>query len=138
MKQTIRKILKEEQGLEQKFLNSIQKLQWILESNVNSKIITEVEIVEGFYHSSYNEPSGIIKVKSYEDNPDIGSFKSQLSRVDEEVQRVIGEYSFTRDGSLMKSGSERILCMPVNINWGQNNNYILNVEYYFSQDEYES
>lgn len=138
MKQTIRKILKEEQGLEQKFLNSIQKLQWILESNVNSKIITEVEIVEGSYHSRYNEPSGIIKVKSYEDNPDIGSFKAQLSRVDEEVQRVIGEYSFTRDGSLMKSGSERILCMPVNINWGQNNNYILNVEYYFSQDEYES
>jgi hypothetical protein len=138
MKQTIKKILKEEQGLEQKFLNSIQKLQWILESNVNPKIISEVEIVNGSYHSRYNEPSGIIKVKSYEDNPDIGAFKSQLSRVDEELQRVVGEYSFTREGSLIKSSFENIMCMPVNINWGSDNNYNLNVEYYFSQDEYES
>ncbi len=74
MKELIKNILKEneENNLEQRFRNSMQKLQYIFESSISSEI-DSVEISEIEFDPKYNQIQAKLTVKSLFEDNDFGS-----------------------------------------------------------------
>ncbi len=86
MKETIKNILKEEQEygeLEQRFRNSMQKLQYIFESNISSEI-DSVDISEIEFDPKYIQIRAKLTVKSYYEDHDFGSIGRHADTVVEE------------------------------------------------------
>ena len=109
MKELIKHILKEikmikeneelGQNLKEKFIRSAQKIAWILQSNVDSSLITNIEIANINYISRSNEIEGELLITSWCEDPDLFSFTDQLKIVDKEIGKVLINYTFSSNGS---------------------------------------
>jgi len=145
MKEIIKNILKEEQeysDLEQRFRNSMQKLQYIFESNVSSEI-DSVEISQIEFDPKYTEIQANLTVKSYYEDHDFGSLAKQIDRLEDEVYKIQGKYTFTENGGLIKRGPDNdwfMSCIPIGMKWqaGGDESFILTLDFWVRQDEYDA
>ena len=144
MKELIKNILKEneENNLEQRFINSMQKLQYIFESNVSSEI-DSVEISEIEFDPKYTEIQAILTVKSYYEDHDFGAIGRHADRIENEVYKINKQYTFTENGGLIRRRSDNdwhLGCMPIGMRWqaGGEESFVLTLEFWVSQDEYDA
>ena len=145
MKEIIKNILKEEQEygeLEQRFRNSMQKLQYIFESNISSEI-DSVEISEIEFDPKYTEIQAKITVKSYYDDHDFESIGRQITTVENEIYKINQQYTFTENGGLIRRGPDNdwmLGCMPIGMKWqaGGDESFILTLDFWVRQDEYDA
>ena len=144
MKKLIRNILKEneENNLEQRFKNSMQKLQYIFESNVSSDV-NSVEISEIQFHPRWSEIDAKLTIKSYFEDHDFGSLAKQIDRVEDEVYKIQGQYTFTENGGLIKRGPDNdwfMSCFPIGIKWqsGGDESFMLTLDFIIRQDEFDA
>jgi len=144
MKKLIKHILKEDEGnnLEQRFRNSMQKLQYIFESQVSSHI-DSVEISEIEFDPKYTEIQANLTVKSYYEDHDFGSLAKHIDRLEDEVYKIQGKYTFTENGGLIKRGPDNdwfMSCVPIGMKWqaGGDESFILTLDFWVRQDEYDA
>jgi hypothetical protein len=144
MKDIIKNILKEEQDgeLEQRFRNSMQKLQYIFESQVSSEI-DSVEISEIEFDPKYTEIQANLTVKSYYEDHDFGSLAKQIDRLEDEVYKIQEKYTFTENGGLIKRGPDNdwfMSCVPIGMKWqaGGDESFILILDFWVRQEEYDT
>lgn len=140
MEKTIKKILKEEgNGIESRFIKSAKKLGFILETEVNSNIITDVEINNIYYMPQTNEISGDIVITSWCEDPDLLEFTNQLKMVDKEMDKVLLNYQFSSNGSFNKKRGKynNLMWYFIGCEWMAEGDYILKMKYHFGQEEYE-
>jgi hypothetical protein len=144
MKELIKNILKEneENNLEKRFRSSMQKLQYIFESNVSSEI-DSVEISQIEFDPKYTEIQANLTVKSYYEDHDFGSLAKQIDRLEDEVYKIQGEYTFTENGGLIKRGPNNdwfMSCVPIGMKWqaGGDESFILTLDFWVRQDEYDA
>lgn len=137
MKKTIRKILKEEgEGLKGRFIKNMKSLEYLIQSNIKNDIIDELEFVDIEFYEKYKDISTTIKVKSFSEDPDFGSFTDQLNRIEDEMFRVIKNYEFLMNGKLNKvNGDSYFMMFPIKVNWESGNGDLL-IEFYLHQDDY--
>lgn len=140
MEKTIKKILKEEgNGIESRFIKSAKKLGFILETEVNSNIITDVEINNIYYMPQTNEISGDIVITSWCEDPDLLEFTNQLKMVDKEMDKVLLNYQFSSNGSFNKKRGKynNLMWYFIGCEWMAEGDYILKMKYHFGQEEYD-
>jgi len=145
MKDIIKNILKEEQEygeLEQRFRNSMQKLQYIFESNISSEI-DSVEISEIEFDPKYIQIRAKLTVKSYYEDHDFGSIGRHADSIESEVYKINQQYTFTENGGLIRRGSDNdwmLGCMPIGMKWqaGGEESFVLTLEFWVNQDEYDA
>ena len=144
MKDLIKNILKEneEQGLEQRFKNSMETLQYIFESQVSSEI-DSVEISEIEFDPKYRQIQGKLTVKSLFEDHDFGSIGRHADRVENEIYKINRQYTFTENGGLIRRGPDNdwtLGCMPIGMKWqaGGEESFVLTLEFWVSQDEYDA
>ena len=137
MENIIRKILKEEnEGLSERFLKNMKSLEYLVQSNIKNDIIDELEFVDIEFNEKWKDISASIKVKSYSEDPDFGSFTDQLNRVEDELFRVIKNYEFLLNGKLNKvNGDSYFMMFPVKVNWESGGGDLF-IEFYLHQDDY--
>ena len=145
MKETIKNILKEEQEyseLEQRFRNSMQKLQYIFESNISSEI-DSVDISEIEFDPKYIQIRAKLTVKSYYEDHDFGSIGRHADSIESEVYKINQQYTFTENGGLIRRGPDNdwmLGCMPIGMEWqaGGEESFVLTLEFWVNQDEYDA
>jgi len=145
MKETIKNILKEEQEygeLEQRFRNSMQKLQYIFESNISSEI-DSVEISEIDFDPKYIQIRAKLTVKSYYEDHDFGSIGRHADSIESEVYKINQQYTFTENGGLIRRGPDNdwmLGCIPIGMKWqaGGEESFVLTLEFWVNQDEYDA
>ena len=144
MKETIKNILKEEQDgeLEQRFINSMQKLQYIFESNISSEI-DSVEISEIEFDPKYIQIRAKLTVKSYYEDHDFGSIGRHADSIENEVYKISQQYTFTENGGLIRRGPDNdwmLGCLPIGMKWqaGGEESFVLTLEFWLNQDEYDA
>jgi len=145
MKDIIKNILKEEQEhgkLEQRFRNSMQKLQYIFESNVSSEI-DSVDISEIEFDPKYIQIRAKLTVKSYFEDHDFGSIGRHADSIENEIYKINQQYTFTENGGLIRRGPDNdwmLGCMPIGMKWqaGGEESFVLTLEFWISQDEYDA
>ena len=137
MKETIRKILKEEgEGLKERFIKNMKSLEYLIQCNIKNDIVDELEFVDIEFYEKYKDISTTIKVKSFSEDPDFGSFTDQLNRIEDELFRVIKNYEFLMNGKLNKvNGDSYFMMFPIKVNWESGNGDLL-IEFYLHQDDY--
>lgn len=140
MRQTIKKILKEEttDDVEDRFKRSVITLQYILESSLNSNIISEVEINNTNIYRSGGALTveAEINITSYCEDPDINELQKEMNRADEELNKVLKEYNFEENGSIKRIGNRNLSYFLIGVNW-DTETYDLNMKYYMMQDEFD-
>jgi hypothetical protein len=145
MKETIKNILKEEQEygeLEQRFRNSMQKLQYIFESNISSEI-DSVDISEIEFNPKYIQIRAKLTVKSYFEDHDFGSIGRHADSIENEIYKINQQYTFTENGGLIRRGPDNdwmLGCMPIGMKWqaGGEESFVLTLEFWVNQDEYDA
>jgi hypothetical protein len=144
MKDIIKNILKEEQDgeLEQRFRNSMQKLQYIFESNISSEI-DSVEISEIEFDPKYIQIRAKLTVKSYFEDHDFGSIGRHADSIENEVYKINQQYTFTENGGLIRRGPDNdwmLGCLPIGMKWqaGGEESFVLTLEFWVNQDEYDA
>ena len=142
MEQIIKKVLKEEtDDLKQKFVNSLLSLGYIIETTTSSNI-ESVEIENINFIEKYPYIAGDLIIKTYCEDHDFRSLGVVLDRADDEILDVTRNYSFTKEGSLIKKTDERdwyLYIMPIGVSWtteGQNQFDVI-MKYHIYQDEYD-
>jgi hypothetical protein len=147
MKDIIKNILKEEQEyseLEQNFRNSMQKLQYIFESQVSSEIDSvEISEIEVEVDPSYTQVQGKLTVKSLFEDHDFGSIGRHADRVENEIYKINRQYTFTENGGLIRKGTDNdwfLGCMPIGMKWAAYGDevFVLILEFWLNQDEYDA
>lgn len=139
MRHKIRHILKENDGvLESRFIRSAESIPYIIESMVDTNLITNIEIENIRYDQKYNEISGDLLITSWCEDPDLLMLINQLKRVDKELDKVLLNYSFREDGSFGKKMGKftNLMSYCFSCNWSADNNFMVNMTYAFRQDEY--
>ncbi len=143
MKKLIRHILKEneENNLEQRFRNSMQKLQYIFESQVSSEI-DSVEISEIEFDPKYTEIQAKLTVKSYYEDHDFAALAKHIDGLENEVYKIQKKYTFTEHGGLVKRGPDNdwfMSCIPIGMKWqsGGEESFLLILDFWIRQDEYD-
>lgn len=140
MRQTIKKILKEEttDDVEDRFKRSVITLQYILESSLNSNIISEVEINNTNIYRSGGALTveAEINIKSYCEDPYINELQKEMNRADEELNKVLKEYNFEENGSIKRIGNRNLSYFLIGVNW-DTETYDLNMKYYMMQDDFD-
>jgi len=103
MKELIRHILKEQnEGLKERFIKSANKMVYIIETHVESNLITNIEIENIMFDEKYSEISGDLIITSWCEDPDILEFIRTLKMVDKEIEKVLtlmpqtAKYYFTQ------------------------------------------
>ena len=140
MKQIIKKILKEEnENLKERFVRSAQKIAWILQSNVDSSLITNIEIANINYIDRSNEIEGELLITSWCEDPDLLSFTNQLKLVDKELSTVLLNYTFTSNGSFGKKKGKynNLMFWFIGCEWSAEGEYTMKMKYQFIQEEYD-
>jgi len=145
MKNIIQKILKEEEennNLENRFKNSMQKLQYIFEVNFSSNI-DSVEISEIQFIPKYPYIEGKLTVKSYFEDHDFAALGRRIDLLEDEVYEIYKHYTFTEKGGLIKRGPNNdwfMSCMPIGMKWqaGGDESFMLILEFLIYQDEYDA
>jgi hypothetical protein len=145
MKNIIQKILKEEEennNLENRFKNSMQKLQYIFEVNFSSDI-NSVEISEIQFTPKYPYIEGKLTVKSYFEDHDFAAIGRRIEILEDEVYEIYKHYTFTEKGGLIKRGPNNdwfMSCMPIGMKWqaSGDESFMLILEFLIYQDEYDA
>ena len=145
MKNIIQKILKEEDennNLENRFKNSMQKLQYIFEVNFSSDV-DSVEISEIQFIPKYPYIEGKLIVKSYFEDHDFAAIGRRIDSLEDEVYEIEKKYTFTKKGGLIKRGPNNdwiLSCMPIGMKWqaGGDESFMLILEFLIYQDEYDA
>jgi hypothetical protein len=145
MKNIIQKILKEEDennNLENRFKNSMQKLQYIFEVNFSSDV-DSVEISEIQFIPKYPYIEGKLTVKSYFEDHDFAAIGRRIDLLEDEVYEIYKHYTFTEKGGLIKRGPNNdwfMSCMPIGMKWqaGGDESFMLILEFLIYQDEYDA
>jgi hypothetical protein len=145
MKNIIQKILKEEEennNLENRFKNSMQKLQYIFEVNFSSDI-NSVEISEIKFDPKFNYIEGKLTVKSYFEDHDFAAIGRRIALLEDEVYGINRQFTFTKKGGLIKRGPNNdwfMSCMPMGMKWqaGGDESFMLILEFLIYQDEYDA
>lgn len=140
MRQKIKQMLRESDGeLESRFIRSAESLEYIIESLVDTNLITNVEIGNIIFDQKYLEVAGDIIITSWCEDPDIIMFTDQLKRVDKEMDKVLLNYSFRQDGSIGKHKDRynNLMWYMIACNWDIDNNYEMKIKYHFRQEEYD-
>ena len=144
MKNIIRKILKEDEdnNLEQRFKNSMQKLQYIFESQVSSDI-DSVEISEIKFDPKFNYIEGKLTVKSYFEDHDFGALGRHIDKLEDEVYKIYKQYTFTEKGGLIKRGPDNdwfMSCMPMSMKWQTTGDepFMITLEFLLFQDDFDT
>lgn len=144
MKNIIRKILKEneENNLEQRFRNSMQKFQYIFESSLSSDV-DSVEISEIQFIPKYPYIEGKLTVKSYFEDHDFGAIGRRIDSLEDEVYEIEKKYTFTEKGGLIKRGPDNdwfLSCIPIGMKWqaGGEESFMLILDFIVRQDEYDA
>ena len=146
MKDLIRNILKEneENDLEQRFKNSMEKLQYIFESVVSSEIDSvEISEIGVEIDPRYTQVQGKLTVKSLFEDHDFGSIGRHADRVENEIYKINRQYTFTENGGLIRRGPDNdwmLGCMPIGMKWqaGGEESFVLTLEFWLNQDEYDA
>ena len=140
MKELIRNILKEEENenLKERFVRSAKSIPYIIQSNVDSNLFTEIEIENVYYGG--NEISGMLLVTSWCEDPDLFSFTDQLKIVDNEIGKVLINYTFSSNGSFgeKKVKNNNLMFWFIGCEWIARGDYSMNMKYQFVQDEYDN
>lgn len=139
MKETIRKILKEQnEGLKERFIKSANKMVYIIETHVGSNLITNIEIENIIFDEKYNEISGDLIITSWCEDPDILEFIRTLKMVDKEIEKVLLNYTFRSNGSFGEKGEwNNLMWYMIACNWDIDNNDEIKMKYHFRQEEYD-
>jgi hypothetical protein len=145
MKNIIQKILKEEDennNLENRFKNSMQKLQYIFEVNFSSDV-DSVEISEIQFIPKYPYIEGKLIVKSYFEDHDFAALGRRIDSLEDEVYEIEKKYTFTEKGGLIKRGPDNdwfLSCIPIGMKWqaGGDESFMITLEFLISQDEYDA
>jgi uncharacterized protein YutD len=144
MKNIIQKILKEndENNLEQRFKNSMQKFQYIFESSLSSDV-DSVEISEIQIIPKYPYIEGKLTVKSYFEDHDFGAIGRRIDLLEDEVYEIIRQFTFTEKGGLIKRGPNNdwtLNCAPIGMKWDSygDDPFMITLEFIISQDEYDA
>jgi hypothetical protein len=145
MKEIIKNILKEEQEtneLEQRFRNSMAKIQYIVESNTSSNI-ESLEMIDIKYNANINHIQGTLVVNTYYGGEDLSSIGKHMDSLETEISRICEEFTFTENGGLIKRGSDNdwfLGFLPIGIKWDVfgNEPYLLSLEFMIWQDEYDA
>ena len=145
MKNIIQKILKEEDennNVENRFKNSMQKLQYIFEVNFSSDV-DSVEISEIQFFPKYPYIEGKLIVKSYFEDHDFAALGRRIDSLEDEVYEIEKKYTFTEKGGLIKRGPNNdwfMSCMPIGMKWqaGGDESFMLILEFLIYQDEYDA
>jgi len=145
MKNIIQKILKEEDennNLENRFKNSMQKLQYIFEVNFSSDV-DSVEISEIQFFPKYPYIEGKLIVKSYFEDHDFAALGRRIDSLEDEVYEIEKKYTFTEKGGLIKRGPNNdwfMSCMPIGMKWqaGGDESFMVILEFLIYQDEYDA
>ena len=145
MKNIIQKILKEEDennNLENRFKNSMQKLQYIFEVNFSSNI-DSVEISEIQFIPKYPYIEGKLTVKSYFEDHDFGAIGRHIDLLEDEVYEINRQFTFTKKGGLIKRGPDNdwiMSCMPMGMKWQADGDepFMLILDFLIYQDEYDA
>jgi len=141
MKELIRHILKEEENenLKERFVRSAKSIPYIIQSNVDSNLFTEIEIGSINYSDISNEISGMLLITSWCEDPDLFAFTDQLKLVDKELDTVLLNYSFTSKGSFGKKKGKynNLMCWFIGCEWSAGGDYSMKMKYQFIQEEYD-
>ena len=119
--------------------NSLNTLVYILESNVNKNIIEEIELGKVSYYERFNTFEGIIRIKTFCEDPDVGSFNSIVNKVDDELYNTIKEYHFNSNGTLKKrqvNDDNYLMTLFVGCKWENMGDSDLYMTYHLMQDEF--
>ena len=122
-----------------KIKNSLKTLVYILESNVNKKLIQEIELGNVSHYERYNTFDATITIKTVCEDPDVGSFNSIVDKVDTELYNIIKQYDFNSNGTLKKTqvGDDNFLMVLfVGCKWENMGDSDLYMTYHLMQDEY--
>ena len=142
MRNLIRHILKEESEnpIKEKFIRSAKSIPYIIQSNVDSNLITEIEIENINYNNSHNSIIGDLLITSWCEDPDLFSFTDQLKLVDKELDKVLLNYSFTSKGSFGKNKGKynNLMFWFIGCEWIARGDYSMNMKYQFVQEEYNN
>ena len=139
MRQNIRQILKEQnEGLKERFIKSANKMAYIIETHVGSNLITNIEITNIIFYEKYKEISGDLIITSWCEDPDILEFTRMLKLVDDEIEKVLLNYTFRSNGSFGEKGEwNNLMWYLIACNWDIDNNYEIKMKYHFRQEEYD-
>jgi hypothetical protein len=141
MKELIRHILKEEENenLKERFVRSAQSIPYIIQSNVDSNLFTEIEIGSINYNNNHNSIDGELLITSWCDDPDLFSFTNQLKLVDKELDTVLLNYSFTSNGSFGKKKGKynNLMWWFIGCEWSAGGDDTMKMKYHFTQEEYD-
>ena len=119
--------------------NSLNTLIYILESNVNKKLIQEIELGNVNHYERYNTIDATITIKTFCEDPDVGSFNYIINKVDDELFRVIREYHFNPNGTLKKRheiDDNYLMVLFIGCKWENMGDNGLYMTYHLMQDEY--
>jgi len=121
--------------------NSLNTLVYILESNVDKKLIQEIELGNVNHYERYNTIEATITIKTICEDPDVGSFNSIVNKVDDEFYNTIKEYHFNSNGTLKKrrqgSDDNYLMTLFVGCKWENMGDSGLYMTYHVMQDEYD-
>jgi hypothetical protein len=139
MKELIRHILKEQnEGLKERFIKSANKMVYIIETHVESNLITNIEIENIMFDEKYSEISGDLIITSWCEDPDILEFIRTLKMVDKEIEKVLLNYTFRSNGSFGEKGEwNNLMWYMIACNWDIDNNDEIKMKYHFRQEEYD-
>jgi hypothetical protein len=119
--------------------NSLNTLVYILESNVNKKLIQEIELGSVNHYERYNTFEATITIKTFCEDPDVGSFNSIVDKVDTELYTAIKQYHFNYDGTLKKrqvNDDTYLMVLFVGCKWENMGDNGLYMTYHLMQDEF--
>lgn len=139
MKELIRHILKEDiLDIKERFIRSAKSIPYIIQSNVDSDIITEVDIENVDYNDRVQTISGELLITSWCEDPDLFEFTSQLKWVDKEIEKVLLNYTFSSNGFFgeKKGKYNNMMFWFIGCEWSAESNFILKMKYQFIQEEY--
>ena len=140
MRQIIRNILKEENdNLKNRFMKSVKMIPYIIESNVDSNLITGVEVQNVTFDSRYTEIAGDLIITSWHEDPDLFEFTQQLRTIDKELDKVLLNYSFKSNGSFGRNTGKynNLMWYFIGCEWSSDNQFILKMKYAFRQEDYD-
>ena len=119
--------------------NSFNTLVYILESNVNNKLIQEIELGSVNHYERYNTIDATITIKTFCEDPDVGSFNHIVDKADTELINVITQYDFNSNGKLKrtkKGEGSYLMVLFVGCKWENMGDNGLYMTYHLMQDEY--
>ena len=133
-------MLRETDGeLESRFIRSAESIPFIIESIVDTNLITNVEIENIRFNQKYNEISADLVITSWNEDIDLFMLIEQLKKVDKELDKVLLKYSFREDGFFGKNKGKynNLMFYLYETNWSTDNDFILKMKYHLRQEEYD-